>query len=99
MTIQLAQQGIVNPSAEQLRAALLGGSIVTAAGTVPLQGVLQGQVRNTSDSPFFGTSNPLNNRIFRAYRVPYDWVPQVPRPVERAVVPPNNREFRIEPQP
>jgi hypothetical protein len=49
-------------------------------------------------SPFYGTNNPLNNRIFRAYRVPYDWVPQVARPVERAVVPPNIREFRVPPQ-
>ena len=48
-------------------------------------------------SPFLGTNNPLNNRIFRAYRVPYDWVPQAARPVERAVVPPNIREFRIQP--
>lgn len=62
---------------------------VTSAGTIVWEYV----------SPFFGTNNPLNNRIFRAYRVPYDWVPQVTRPVERAVVPPNNREFRIEPQP
>lgn len=56
-SLQLAQQGILNPTAEQLRAALLGGNIVTAAGTVPLQGVLQGQVRNTSDSPLFGASD------------------------------------------
>jgi hypothetical protein len=49
-------------------------------------------------SPFYGTNNALNNRIFRAYRVPYDWVPQVPRPVERAVVPPSIREFRVAPQ-
>jgi hypothetical protein len=56
-SILLAQQGILNPTAEQLRAALLGGNIATAAGTVPLQGILQGQVRNTSDSPFFGTSD------------------------------------------
>lgn len=56
-SVLLAQQGIVNPTAEQLRAALLGGSVATAAGTVPIQGVLQGQVRNTSDSPQFGTSN------------------------------------------
>jgi hypothetical protein len=30
--------------------------------------------------------------------VPYDWIPQLPRPAERAVVPPNVREFRIEAQ-
>jgi hypothetical protein len=54
----LAQQGIFNPSPEQLRAALVGGNLVTAAGTsVPLQGVLQGRVRSTSESALFGTSN------------------------------------------
>lgn len=35
--------------------------------------------------------------IFRAYRFPYDWVPQVEPSAERAVVPPANGEFRIEP--
>jgi len=40
----LAQQGILDPTPEQLRAVLLGG-------------VLQGQVRNTSDSRLFGTSD------------------------------------------
>jgi hypothetical protein len=65
-SLMLAQQGILDPTAEQLRAALLGGTLVTAAGNIPLQGVLQGQVRNTSDSrfarntsdsPLFGTSD------------------------------------------
>lgn len=67
----LAQQGIVNPTAEQLRAALQGGTITNAAGSVvTLQGVLQGDVRqanaapppgNLSNSPFFGTSDsPLS---------------------------------------
>src|SRR5262249_36926120 len=47
----LAQQGVLNPTAEQLRAALFGGTIVGANGAVfPVQGVLQGQVRNTSGS-------------------------------------------------
>jgi hypothetical protein len=54
----LAQQGIFNPSPEQLRAALVGGNLVTAAGTsVAVQGVLQGRVRSTSESALFGTSN------------------------------------------
>jgi hypothetical protein len=35
--------------------------------------------------------------VFRAYRYPYDWVPQLDTPVERAVVPPANGQFRIEP--
>ena len=33
--------------------------------------------------------------VFRAYRYPYDWVPQIDPPAERAVVPPANGEFRI----
>ena len=49
-------------------------------------------------SPYFGTENTRTNRIFRSHRVPYDWVPQLEQPVERAVVPPDIREFRIEPQ-
>jgi hypothetical protein len=47
----LAQQGVLSPSADQLRVALFGGVLVLTNGTrVPLQGVLQGQVRNTSAS-------------------------------------------------
>lgn len=54
----LAQQGIVNPTPEQLRVALLGGSIATPSGAnATLQGVLQPRVRSTSESARFGTSN------------------------------------------
>jgi len=53
----LAQQGILDPTSEQLRVALLGGNLGPAAGNVAVQGVLQGQVRNTSDSRIFGTSD------------------------------------------
>jgi hypothetical protein len=45
-------------------------------------------------SPYF-TQNGNTNRVYRAYRVPYEWVPQVPKPAERAVVPPNVKEFRV----
>jgi len=38
------------------------------------------------------------SRIYRAYRVPYEWVPQLDRPVQRRVVPPPNNQFRIEPE-
>lgn len=65
--VLLAQQGIVDPTPQQLRAALFGGNLATASGAVvALQGVLQGRVRNTSDSPIgastsdsplFGTSD------------------------------------------
>ena len=57
-TTLLAQQGIFNPTLEQLRAALVGGTLTTAGGTgVAVQGVLQGRVRTTSESALFGTSN------------------------------------------
>ena len=53
----LAQQGILNPTPDQLRVALLGGTLTTATGTtVAVQGVLQGAL-NTSSSPLAGTSN------------------------------------------
>jgi len=35
---------------------------------------------------------------YRAYRVPYDWIPQLDEPVEKAVIPPDPSEFRIKPQ-
>lgn len=59
----LAQQGVLNPTAEQLRAALFGGTIVgTNGATLPVQGVLQGQLPNTSISSVGVTStSPLTN--------------------------------------
>lgn len=48
-------------------------------------------------SPYF-TQNGGTNRVYRAYRVPYDWIPQLEKPAERPVVPPNVRDFRISAQ-
>lgn len=45
--------------------------------------------------------NPLfegprsSNAVYRAYRLPYEWMPQIPRPVEKAVTPPANGDFRL----
>jgi len=36
--------------------------------------------------------------IYRAYRLPYEWVPQLEKPVEKAVIPPDPSDFRIKPQ-
>lgn len=48
--------------------------------------------------PYFeGDSSPVS-RTYRAYRIPYAWIPQLDQPEERAVVPPRNSDFRIEPQ-
>jgi outer membrane protein assembly factor BamB len=35
------------------------------------------------------------NAVYRGYRLPYDWIPQLDRPEERAVVPPDPGEFRV----
>ncbi len=49
-------------------------------------------------NPYFTTVPNRSNRVYRAYRVPYDWVPQLERPTEIAVIPPPNEEFRVVPQ-
>jgi hypothetical protein len=50
-------------------------------------------------SPFFGPEDgsASTNRIYRAQRVPYEWVPQLPKQVERAVIPPDITTFRMQP--
>jgi hypothetical protein len=35
------------------------------------------------------------NHLYRSYRVPYEWVPQLKKPAEKAVVPPPNSQFRV----
>lgn len=49
-------------------------------------------------SPYFGEERQDHNMIYRAYRIPYDWIPQLEKPEERAVTPPSLADFRIEPQ-
>jgi hypothetical protein len=47
-------------------------------------------------SPFFGTTGPRpSNSVYRAYRVPYDWIPQLTRPKELAVTPPALSDFKV----
>jgi hypothetical protein len=44
--------------------------------------------------PVFGGAPPSNN-IYRAYRLPYDWIPQLEKPKEQPVVPPALGNFRV----
>jgi hypothetical protein len=46
-------------------------------------------------SPYFGKEVKTRNTIYRAHRIPYDWIPQLERPEERPVLPPDLSEFRI----
>ena len=45
-------------------------------------------------SPYYN-DNGHYNLVYRAYRVPYDYVPQLKKPTEHAVIPPENSSFRI----
>lgn len=36
-----------------------------------------------------------NNQVYRAYRLPYEWIPQLTRPTERAITPPAAATFRV----
>lgn len=48
-------------------------------------------------SPFFGTAGPrATNAVYRAYRVPYAWIPQIERPNERGVTPPALAGYKLQ---
>jgi hypothetical protein len=44
--------------------------------------------------PVFSGANSTN-AVYRGYRIPYDWIPQIARPKEQAVVPPPIGSFRV----
>jgi hypothetical protein len=46
-------------------------------------------------NPWSVSEKVFSSRMFRAYRVPYAWIPQLERPVEQPVLPPGNAEFRV----
>lgn len=48
-------------------------------------------------SPYY-TKKGNYNLVYRAYRVPYDYVPQLGKQTEKAVIPPDRKTFRIKAQ-
>ncbi len=46
-------------------------------------------------SPYFGSKGITTNMVYRAYRYPYDYVPQVEPPKEVPVVRVDNEDFRM----
>jgi|WetSurMetagenome_2_1015567.scaffolds.fasta_scaffold34645_2 hypothetical protein len=46
-------------------------------------------------SPFFADPKETQNGVYRAYRVPYDWVPQAAKPQEKAVIPVPKSKMRV----
>jgi hypothetical protein len=45
--------------------------------------------------PLFSGGANTSNAVYRAYRMPYDWIPQLTVPKERRVTPPALSEFRV----
>jgi hypothetical protein len=46
--------------------------------------------------PMFAGAGPSpSNAVYRAYRIPYGWIPQLPKPSERRVTPPAPADFRV----
>ena len=45
-------------------------------------------------SPYYAATEKYN-MVYRAYRAPYDYVPQLKKPVEKAVIPPANWTVRV----
>ncbi|UCD09756.1 MAG: aryl-sulfate sulfotransferase [Dehalococcoidales bacterium] len=45
-------------------------------------------------SPYFGKGKN-RNMVYRAYRLPYSWIPQADKPEERPVAPVDNSKFRV----
>jgi hypothetical protein len=44
--------------------------------------------------PMFSGANQ-SNAVYRAYRIPYGWIPQLAAPAQRRVTPPALGDFRV----
>jgi hypothetical protein len=45
-------------------------------------------------SPFYNMDENFN-LVYRAYRYPYGYIPQLKKPKEKAVIPPDNYKLRL----
>ena len=72
-----------------------GNTLVTegASGRL-LEVTKEGQIVWEYIYPVFSGAQQTNT-VYRGYRIPYDWIPQIERPREQAVVPPAIANFRV----
>jgi hypothetical protein len=72
-----------------------GNTLITAgAGGRMFEVTKEGAIVWEYMYPLF--SGPgASNAVYRAYRVPYGWIPQLTRPTERRITPPALGEFRV----
>jgi hypothetical protein len=72
-----------------------GNTLITAgAGGRMFEVTKEGAIVWEYMYPQFSGAN-ASNAVYRAYRVPYGWIPQLMRPTERRVTPPALGEFRV----
>jgi hypothetical protein len=72
-----------------------GNTLVTAgAGGRLFEVMTDGRIVWEYLNPLFVGAQGAN-AVYRSYRVPYDWIPQLPRPREKAVTPPALGDFRV----
>ena len=72
-----------------------GNTLITAgAGGRMFEVTAQGAIVWEYMYPVFAGAN-ASNAVYRAYRVPYGWIPQIARPTERPVTAPPLGEFRV----
>jgi hypothetical protein len=72
-----------------------GNTLVTAgAGGRMFEVTADGTIVWEYMYPLFSGAN-ASNAVYRAYRVPYGWIPQLTVPTERRVTPPALGEFRV----
>jgi outer membrane protein assembly factor BamB len=71
-----------------------GNTLITEGANGRLLEVTkEGQIVWEYIYPLF-TGTPPANAVYRGYRIPYDWIPQIEPPNERPVVPPPLANFR-----
>ena len=72
-----------------------GNTLVTAgAGGRVFEVTREGTIVWEYMYPLFSGAN-ASNAVYRAYRVPYGWIPQLTSPTERRITPPALGDFRV----
>ena len=72
-----------------------GNTLITAgAGGRMFEVTKEGAIVWEYMYPLFSGAN-ASNAVYRAYRIPYAWIPQIARPTERRVAPPALGDFRV----
>jgi arylsulfotransferase ASST len=72
-----------------------GNTLITAgAGGRMFEVTSEGAIVWEYMNPLFSGAN-ASNAVYRAYRIPYGWIPQITRPTERPVAPPALADFRV----